>query len=65
MTNEVEILEEARTAVKNGTPLNKLGAYLKTFKRDIHLKRDYHLTIKKLFVPAALRLPFMRLIHET
>ena len=51
--------------VEEGRPLDRFGAYLKTFQRDIHVKEGLFFNDNKLKMPAALRLPFMSLLHET
>ena len=38
---------------------------MKTFQRDIHVKEGLLFNDNKLKVPAALRSPFMSLLHET
>ena len=45
--------------MENGTPLDKLGAYLKTFQRDIHLKEGLLFNDNTLIVPEALSFIFM------
>ena len=46
MTDEYKILilKEVKKAVQEGKPLDKFGAYLKNFQRDIH-KKDCYSTI--------------------
>ena len=46
-------------------PLDKFGAYLKNFQRDIHVKKGLLFNDNKLIVPAALGSPFLSLLHET
>ena len=65
MTDEDKILKEVKKAVEEGRPLDKFGAYLKNFQRDIHVKEGLLIKDKKLIVPAALRSPFLSLLHET
>ena len=65
MTNEEKILKDVKKAVEDGRPLDRFGAYLKTFQRDIHVKEGLLIIDNKLLVPAALRSPFMSLLHET
>ena len=65
MTDEDKILKEVKKAVEEGRPLDRLGAYLKTLQRDIHVKEGLYFNDNKLIMPAALRLPFMSLLHET
>ena len=65
MTDEDKILKEVKKAVQEGKPLDKFGAYLKNFQRDIHVKEGMLFNDNKLIVPAALRSPFLSLLHET
>ena len=65
MTDEDKILKEVKKAVQEGKPLDKFGAYLKNFQRDIHVKEGLLFNDNKLIVPAALRSPFLSLLHET
>ena len=65
MTDEDKILKDVKKAVEEGRPLDRLGAYLKTLQRDIHVKEGLFFNDNKLIMPAALRLPFMSLHHET
>ena len=65
MTDEDKILKEVKKAVHEGKPLDKFGAYLKNFQRDIHVKEGLLFNDNKLIVPAALRSPFLSLLHET
>ena len=65
MTDEDKILKDVKKAVEEGRPLNRFGAYLKTFQRDIHVKEGLLFNYNKIIVPAALRSPFMSLLHET
>ena len=65
MTDEDKILKEVKKAVEEGRPLDKLGAYLKNFQRDIHVKEGLLFKDNKLIVPASLRSPFLSLLHET
>ena len=44
--------------------MDKFGAYLKTFQKDMHLKDGLLFNDKQLIVPADLRSPFMSLLHE-
>ena len=59
MTNEDKTLKDIKTAVENGTPLDKFGAYLGTYRRDIHLREGLLFNDNMLNVPASLRWPFM------
>ena len=65
MTNEVKNLIEVKTALENGNPLDKFGPYLKIFQGDIHMKDGLLFNDNNLIVLAALRSPFMSLLHET
>ena len=65
MTDEDKILKEVKKAVQEGKPLDKFGAYLKNFQRDIHVKEGLLFNDNKLIVPAALRSPFLSFLHET
>ena len=65
MTDEDKILKELKKAVQEGRPLDKFGACLKNFQRDIHVKERLLFKDNKLIVPAALRSPFLSLLHET
>ena len=65
MTDEDKILKEVKKAVEEGTPLDKLGAYLENFQRDIHVKEGLLFNDNILIVPAALKSPFFALLHET
>ena len=65
MTDEDKILKNVKKAVEEGRPLDRFGAYLKTFQRDIHVKEGLLFNDNKLIVPAALRSPFLSLLHET
>ena len=38
MTDEDKILKEVKKVVEEGRPLDRFGAYLKNFQRDIHVK---------------------------
>ena len=58
MTDEDKTLKEVKKAVQEGRPLDKFGAYLKNFQRDIHVKEGLLFNDNKLIVPAALRSPF-------
>ena len=60
MADEDKILKDVKKAVEEGRPLDRFGAYLKTFQRDIHVKEGLLLNDNKLIVPSALRLPFCR-----
>ena len=64
MTDEDKILKEVKKAVHEGRPLDKFGAYLKNFQRDIHVKEGLLFNDNKLIVPAALSSPFLSLLHE-
>ena len=55
MTDEDKILKEVKKAVQEGKPLDKFGAYLKNFQRDIHVRKGLLFNDNKLIVPAALR----------
>ena len=65
MTDEDEILKELKKAVEESRSLDKFGAYLKNFQRDIHMKKGLFFNDNLLIVPAALRSPFLSLLHET
>ena len=65
MTDEDKIIKEVKKAVQEGRPLDKFGAFLKNFQRDIHVKEGLLFNDNKLIVPAALRSPFLSLLHET
>ena len=65
MTDEDKTLEDAKKAVEEGRPLDRFGAYLKTFQRDIHVKEGLLFNDNKLMVSAALILPFWSLLHGT
>ena len=65
MADEDKILKDVKKAVEEGRPLDRFGAYLKTFQRDIHVKEGLLLNDNKLIVPSALRLPFLSPLHET
>ena len=65
MTDGDKILKDVKKAVEEGRPLDRFGAYLKTFQRDIHVKKGLVFNDNKLINPAALRSPFMTLLHET
>ena len=45
--------------------MDKFGAYLKNFQRDIHVKEGLLFNDNKLIVPAALKSPFLSFLHET
>ena len=63
MTDEDKILKDAKKAVEEGRPLDRFGAYLKNFQRDIHVNEGLLFNDNKLIVPAALRLPSLSLLH--
>ena len=65
MTDENKILKDVKKSVEEGRPLDRFGAYLNTFQRDIHVKEGLLFNDNKLIVPAALRSPSMTLLHET
>ena len=65
MTDEDKILKDVKEAVEEGRPLDRFGAYLKNFQRDIHVKEELLFNDNKLIVTAALRSPFLSLLHET
>ena len=65
MTDEDKILNDVKKAVEESRPLDRFGAYLKTFTRYIHVKERLFFNDNKLIVPAALRVPFLSLFHET
>ena len=65
MTDEGKILKDVKKAVEESIPLDRFGAYLKTFQRDISLKEGLLFNDNKLILPAALRSPFLLLLHET
>ena len=65
MSDEDKILKEVKKAVEEGRPLDKFGAYQQNFQRDIHVKEGLLFNDNKLIVPAALRSPFLSLLHET
>ena len=65
MTDEHKIVKDVKKAVEEGRPLDKFGANLKNFPRDSHVKEGLVFNDKKLIVPAALRSPFLSLLHET
>ena len=56
MTDENKILKDVKKAVEEGRLLDRFGAYLKTFRRDMH--EGLLFNDNKLIVPAALRSPF-------
>ena len=51
--------------MKNGTPLDIFGGYLKTFQRHIIQGEVLLFKDNKLITPAALRSPFLSFLHET
>ena len=53
MTDEDKILKEVKKAVEEGRPMDKFGAYLSNFQRDIHVKEGLLFNDNKLIVPAA------------
>ena len=65
MTDEDKILKDMKKAIEEGRPLDRFEAYLKTFQRDILVKVGLSFNDSKLTVPAALRSPFLPLLHET
>ena len=65
MTDEDKILKDVKKAAEEGRPLDRFGAYLKNFQRDIHVKEGLLFNDNKLIVPAALRSTFFSLLHET
>ena len=65
MTDEDKILKDVKKAVEEGRPLDRFGAYLKNYQRDIHVKEGLLFNDNKLIVPAALWSPFLSLLHET
>ena len=65
MTDEDKLLSDVKKAVEEGRPLDRFGAYLKTFQWDIHIKDWLIFNDNKLIVPAALRSPFMSLLQKT
>ena len=65
MIDEYKILKDLKKAVKESRPLDRFGAYLKNFQRDIHVKEGLFFKHNKLIVPAALRSPFLSLLHKT
>ena len=65
MAGEHKLLKDVKKAVKEGRPLDRFGAYLKTFQRDIHVKEGLLFNDNQLIVPAALRSPFLSLLHKT
>ena len=65
MTDGDKILQDVKKAVEEGRPLDRFGAYLKTFQRNIHVKEGLVFNDNKLIVPAALSSLFMTLLHET
>ena len=65
ITDEDTILKDVKKAVEEGRPLDRFGAYLKNFQRDIHVKKELLFNDNKLIVPAAPRSPFLSLLHET
>ena len=60
-----KILKDVKKAVEDGRPLDRFGTYLKAFQRNIHVKEGLLFIDNKLIVPAALRSPFMSLLHKT
>ena len=62
MTDEDKLLKDVKEAVEKGRPLDRFGAYMKTFQRDIHIKEGLLFNDNKLIV---LKSPFMSLLHET
>ena len=62
MTDEDKILKDVKKA---GRPMDRFGAYLKIFQRDIHVKEGLLFNDNKLIVPADLKSPFQSLLHET
>ena len=65
MADEDKILKDLTMAVEEGRPLDRFGAYLKNFQRDIQVKEGLLFNDNKLKVPAALRSPFLSLLRET
>ena len=65
MTDEDKVPKDVKKAVEEGRLLDRFEAYLKTFQRDINVKEGLLFKENKLIVPAALRSPFMSLLHET
>ena len=53
-----------KKAVEERSALDKFGAYLKNFQRDIHVKEGLLFNDNKMIVPAALRSPFLSFLHE-
>ena len=64
MTDDEKLLR-VKKAVEDGRPLDRFGAYLKTFQRDIHVKERLMFNENKLRILVALRSPLMSLLHET
>ena len=58
MTDEDKTLKDVKKAVEEGRPLDRFGAYLTTFQRDIHVKEGVLFNDNKLMVSAALISPF-------
>ena len=56
---------DVKKAVEDGRTLERFGAYLKNFQRNIHVKEGLLFNDNKLIVPAALRSLFLSLLHET
>ena len=52
MTDEDKILKDVKKAVEEGRPLDRFGAYLRNFQRDIHVKQGLLFYDDKLIVPA-------------
>ena len=65
MADEDKILKDVTMAVEEGRPLDRFGAYLKNFQRDIHVKEGLLFNDNKLKVPPALRSPFLSLLRGT
>ena len=65
MTDEDKILKDVKKAVEDGRPLERFGAYLITFQRDINVKEGRLFNENKLKVLAALKSPLNSLLHET
>ena len=58
-------MKDVIKAMEEDRPLDRFGTYIKTFRRDIHLMVGILFNDNKFIVPAALRSPFMSLLHKT
>ena len=65
IADEDKILKEVKKAVEEGRALDRFGANLKTFQRDIHLKKGIIFNKNKRIDPEDHKSPLMTLLHET